>query len=100
MHLTNAMRNSLISIPITFIVCVVVLYTTKPTWVQKIINGDKTQINTPLVCLYSLLAALIVALGILLYTSKNHEEEIPTEKADTPQKVLKIPKPAYSTLKR
>ena len=96
MHLTNAMRNSLISIPITFIVCVVILYTTKPTWVQKIVNGDKTQVNTPLVCLYSLFFGLIVALGVLLYTSTDVEGE----QADSPQKVLNIPKPAYSTLKR
>jgi FtsH-binding integral membrane protein len=100
MHLTNAMRNSLISIPITFIVCVVVLYTTKPIWVQKIVNGDKTQINVPLVCLYSLLAGLIVSLGVLIYTSKNQEEETLPLISNTPQKLLKIPKSAYSTLKR
>ena len=72
LDLTKPVNISLVTIVVTFLASLGILYLSKPSWIQKLNNEGKTEISSILLISYSVTFALVCGVAALLLSSKQN----------------------------
>ena len=71
--LKKPINSSLFSILITFVISLIILYTTKPSYIMEVSKNGKNKKNIYLLVVYSILFGISVGIIVLLYMKGLYE---------------------------
>ena len=75
LDLTKPVNISLVTIIVTFLASLGILYLAKPSWIQKLNNEGKTEISSILLVSQSVTFALVCGVAALVLSSKKNGQK-------------------------
>ena len=75
LDLTKPVNISLVTIIVTFLASLGILYLAKPSWIQRLNNEGKAEISSVLLVSYSVTFALVCGVAALVLSSKQNGQK-------------------------